>query len=183
MLAAVKAWAGDAGASGSTGATPSLDGVCARRHRRAAGRDEETALRSNKETDRKDHEVALATALWRARSLAASKLKQQAKGGTKIAAPSQKTHQRASYCLDPLRSSPLVHVLVTAGRSLGYGAMRARFARGLRPQGGVKFGSRLTPAPRLHAIAAWDLTVLVRRDSQAVRVCKFRGRSTRDRSP
>jgi hypothetical protein len=28
-----------------------LDGVCARRHSARAGRDEETALRSNKETD------------------------------------------------------------------------------------------------------------------------------------
>src|SRR6516165_8416641 len=35
------------------GGTPSLDGVCARRPRCAAGRDEETVPRSNKETDGK----------------------------------------------------------------------------------------------------------------------------------
>jgi hypothetical protein len=53
VLTAVKAWAGNDGARGHAAATPSLDGVCARRPRRAAGRDEETVLRSNKETNRK----------------------------------------------------------------------------------------------------------------------------------
>jgi hypothetical protein len=51
VLAAVKAWPGDDGVRGTCTATAILDGACARRHSGTAGRDEETALRSNKETD------------------------------------------------------------------------------------------------------------------------------------
>jgi hypothetical protein len=54
VLAAVKAWPGEAGAREAHTATAILDGVCARRHWEWAGRDEETALGSNKETDQKD---------------------------------------------------------------------------------------------------------------------------------
>ena len=51
MLAAVKEWPGGGGVGGEGAATAILDGVCARRHGASAGRDEETVLRSNKETD------------------------------------------------------------------------------------------------------------------------------------
>jgi len=51
VLATVKAWPGDDGVRGTCTATAILDGVCARRHWTDVGRDEETALRSNKETD------------------------------------------------------------------------------------------------------------------------------------
>jgi hypothetical protein len=51
VLATVKAWPGDDRVRGTCTATAILDGGCARRHSAMAGRDEETALRSNKETD------------------------------------------------------------------------------------------------------------------------------------
>jgi len=51
VLAAVKAWPGDHGVHDICTATAILDGGCARRHRTTAGRDEETALRSNKKTE------------------------------------------------------------------------------------------------------------------------------------
>ena len=57
VLAAVKAWPVEAAARKTYTATAILDrrGGCARRHRECqAGRDEETALGSNKETDQKD---------------------------------------------------------------------------------------------------------------------------------
>src|SRR5580692_7999104 len=55
VLATVKAWPTDAEARRRPfAATASPDGVCARRHPKTAGRDEETALGSNKETDQKD---------------------------------------------------------------------------------------------------------------------------------
>ena len=54
MLAAVKAWPGSAGACRPAAATAILDGVCARRQPDRAGRDGETASRSNKETGQKD---------------------------------------------------------------------------------------------------------------------------------
>jgi hypothetical protein len=54
VLAAVKAWPVEGGACVTLAATAILDGVCARRHRAGAGRDEETAPKSNKETDRKE---------------------------------------------------------------------------------------------------------------------------------
>ena len=54
VLAAVKAWPGEGRAWGSDGATASLDRVCARRPWGKAGRDEETALRSNQETDQNE---------------------------------------------------------------------------------------------------------------------------------
>jgi hypothetical protein len=44
---------GNARACGNVAATPSLNGVCGRRPWRAAGRDEETVPRSNKETAKK----------------------------------------------------------------------------------------------------------------------------------
>jgi hypothetical protein len=54
VLAAVKAWPTEPGVCAFDGATASLDGGCARRHGATAGRDEETVLRSNKETDQKE---------------------------------------------------------------------------------------------------------------------------------
>jgi hypothetical protein len=51
VLGAVKVWPGQGGACAKVGATANLDGSCARRRERRAHRDEETALRSNKETD------------------------------------------------------------------------------------------------------------------------------------
>src|SRR6516165_4403721 len=51
VLAAVKAWPVQGRACGKRSATAILDCGCARRHWASAGRDEETALRSNKETD------------------------------------------------------------------------------------------------------------------------------------
>ena len=51
---AVKAWPGEGRAWGSDGTTASLDRACTRRHRGKAGRDEETVLRSNQETDQKE---------------------------------------------------------------------------------------------------------------------------------
>jgi len=53
VLAAVKAWPAGACARGIATATASLDRGCARRHSTTAGRDGETAFRSNKETDGK----------------------------------------------------------------------------------------------------------------------------------
>src|SRR5260370_11053698 len=49
---AFKRWSG-----GGVGATAILDGVCARCHWAQAGRDGETALRSNKETGPKDRKI------------------------------------------------------------------------------------------------------------------------------
>jgi hypothetical protein len=55
VLEAVKVWPGNGEARRKVGATANLDSFCARQRKRRAGRDEETALRSNKETDeRKD---------------------------------------------------------------------------------------------------------------------------------
>ena len=54
MLAAVKAWPGNAGNRGIETATAILDGGCARRPSINAGRDEETAPGSNKETGKKE---------------------------------------------------------------------------------------------------------------------------------
>src|SRR5258708_21325888 len=51
VLEAVKVWPGNGGACRKVGATANLDSFCARQRERSAGRDEETALRSNKETD------------------------------------------------------------------------------------------------------------------------------------
>ena len=51
VLEAVKVWPGNGGARRKVGATANLDSFCARQRKRSAGRDEETALRSNKETD------------------------------------------------------------------------------------------------------------------------------------
>jgi hypothetical protein len=51
MLEAVKLWPGKDGVCGTVGATAKLDSFSARRPERSADRDEETALRSNKETD------------------------------------------------------------------------------------------------------------------------------------
>ena len=51
VLRAVKVWPGQGGACGKIGATANLDGSCARRGEQRARRDEETAVRSNKETD------------------------------------------------------------------------------------------------------------------------------------
>jgi hypothetical protein len=51
VLEAVKVWPGKLGARRKVGTTANLDSFCARRHQRAAGRDEETGFRSNKETD------------------------------------------------------------------------------------------------------------------------------------
>jgi hypothetical protein len=52
VLGAVKARPGNAGASRKPSATAGLDRPCARRDRRSAGRDEGTALGSNKGTAR-----------------------------------------------------------------------------------------------------------------------------------
>ena len=54
MLAAVKAWPVEGRARGKRSATAIPDCGCARCHWANAGRDEETALRSNKETDLKE---------------------------------------------------------------------------------------------------------------------------------
>ena len=51
VLEAVKVWPGDGGACRKVGATANLDSFCARQRERSVGRDEETALRSNQETD------------------------------------------------------------------------------------------------------------------------------------
>ena len=51
VLGVVKAQPGDDGASRKSGATAGLDRPCARRDRRSAGRDEGTALGSNKGTE------------------------------------------------------------------------------------------------------------------------------------
>jgi hypothetical protein len=51
VLEAVKVWPGNGGACGMIRVTANLDSFCARQRRRSAGRDEETAFRSNKETD------------------------------------------------------------------------------------------------------------------------------------
>src|ERR1700745_4230111 len=51
VLEAVTVWPGNGGARRKVGATANLDSFCARQRKRSAGRDEETALRSNKETD------------------------------------------------------------------------------------------------------------------------------------
>jgi hypothetical protein len=51
VLAAVKAWPADDGACVTDTAAAILDRGCARCHSGTAGRDEETALRSNKETE------------------------------------------------------------------------------------------------------------------------------------
>jgi hypothetical protein len=51
VLEAIKVWPGNGGACCKVGATANLDSFCARQRKRRGGRDEETALRSNKETD------------------------------------------------------------------------------------------------------------------------------------
>ena len=51
VLEAVKVWPGNGGACRKIGATANLDSFCARQRKRSAGRDEETARKSNKETD------------------------------------------------------------------------------------------------------------------------------------
>src|SRR5258708_23927853 len=63
VLAAVKAWPGGGRDRRPGGATAILDGVCARRHPARAGRDEETALGSNKETSHKDQPGERSTSL------------------------------------------------------------------------------------------------------------------------
>jgi hypothetical protein len=57
VLGAVKAQPGDTGASRKPGATAGLDCPCARRDRRSAGRDEGTALGSNKATARYEEQA------------------------------------------------------------------------------------------------------------------------------
>jgi hypothetical protein len=52
-IAAVKAWPAEPGVCEFDGATASLDRGCARCHGATAGRDEETVLRSNQETEQK----------------------------------------------------------------------------------------------------------------------------------
>jgi len=49
VLGAVKVWPGQGGACGNVCATANPDGPCARRREQRARRDEETAVRSNKE--------------------------------------------------------------------------------------------------------------------------------------
>ena len=56
-LGAVKAQPDDAGASRKPSATAGLDRPCARRDRRSAGRDEGTALGSNKGTARYEEQA------------------------------------------------------------------------------------------------------------------------------
>ena len=56
-LGAVKAQPGNAGASCKPSATAGLDRPCARRDRRSAGRDEGTALGSNKGTARYEEQA------------------------------------------------------------------------------------------------------------------------------
>jgi hypothetical protein len=51
VLEAVKVWPGEDGVCGKVGATANLDSFSARRPEQSADRDEETALRSNKETE------------------------------------------------------------------------------------------------------------------------------------
>jgi hypothetical protein len=57
VLGAVKAQPGNAGAGRRPGATAGLDRPCARRDRRSAGRDEGTALGSNKGTERSEEQA------------------------------------------------------------------------------------------------------------------------------
>ena len=57
VLGAVKAQPGGAGASREPNATAGLDRPCARRDRRSAGRDEGTALGSNKATARHEEQA------------------------------------------------------------------------------------------------------------------------------
>src|SRR3979490_1521743 len=57
VLGAVKAQPGNAGASRKPSATAGLDRPCARRGRRSAGRDEGTALGSNKGTGRNEEQA------------------------------------------------------------------------------------------------------------------------------
>jgi len=52
-LEAVKVWPGKTEHAGESSATANLESFCARRHGPNADRDEETAFRSNKETDQK----------------------------------------------------------------------------------------------------------------------------------
>jgi hypothetical protein len=56
-LGPVKAQPGNAGASRKASATAGLDRPCARRDRRSAGRDEGTALGSNKGTERYEEQT------------------------------------------------------------------------------------------------------------------------------
>jgi hypothetical protein len=51
VLGALKVWPGKGRSCRQAGAMANLDSSCARRPQRSAGRDEETGLRSNKETD------------------------------------------------------------------------------------------------------------------------------------
>ena len=60
---AVKVWPGNGGACRKIGVAANLDRFCARRRKRSAGRDEETALRSNKETDEGQRFAALVNSL------------------------------------------------------------------------------------------------------------------------
>jgi hypothetical protein len=57
VLGAVKAPPGNAGARREPSATAGLDRPCARRDRRSAGRDEGTALGSNKRTGRNEEQA------------------------------------------------------------------------------------------------------------------------------
>jgi hypothetical protein len=57
VLGVVKAQPDDAGASRKPSATAGLDRPCARRDRRSAGRDEGTALGSNKGTARYEEQA------------------------------------------------------------------------------------------------------------------------------
>jgi hypothetical protein len=57
VLGTIKAQPGNAGASRKPSATAGLDRPCARRDRRSAGRDEGTALGSNKGTARYEEQA------------------------------------------------------------------------------------------------------------------------------
>jgi hypothetical protein len=59
MLGTVKAWPGNAGASGKLSATASLDGPCARRTSAPAGRDEGTAARREQRNSTKQRELTM----------------------------------------------------------------------------------------------------------------------------
>jgi hypothetical protein len=61
VLAAVKAWPAKHEYRRTRGATAILDSGCARRHVARTGRDEETVLRSNQETDLTEADNSRAT--------------------------------------------------------------------------------------------------------------------------
>lgn len=79
VLEAVKVWPGNGGACGMIRARANLDSFCARQRRRSAGRDEETAFRSNKETD--EGKDAPTYRLLKCRLLDKSPYKETAHGG------------------------------------------------------------------------------------------------------